>query len=419
MDVISEDDSLATVTDVGTIRPSYSYGVAKVETTQKSGKFLLSANVKGIGSGSFLTEVVNSLEQKQIKIFSPTGEDSVLINRDGSFEIFLVSLDASDRPRTLETDKKYLITPSNGIIGLEKGSSFSKMALQSESFSLVNGGSVVLKVSPIGEDANLDLESTELFQTQLSSKVQVFLPIDGLNISNKDHVGMVQLVDLDGGPISSFKDIKVKISSSNDGLIQTPQDVIIKKGESFAEFPITTKSTIGSSIVSVSARGVVGSEVVAKAVTTSTKLTIFTSGLQEPIPVNEEIQVKIFVDDGNDGSVSGATVEIFPNANATTSVQTIRTGSDGSATFDLTALNGPEIFIDFKASSPGYPDGDTTLGIAVDTPPEGISEFELPAEIIYVAIAGIAIVLIVIVLFLKKSKEPLDDEDEPWEDDDI
>ena len=82
-------------------------------------------------------------------------------------------------------------------------------------------------------------------------------------------------------------------------------------------------------------------------------------------------------------------------------------------------MNGPEIFIDFKASSPGYPDGDTTLGIAVDTPPEGISEFELPAEIIYVAIAGIAIVLIVIVLFLKKSKEPLDDEDEPWEDDDI
>ena len=74
LDIISEDDSLATVIDPGKIRPSYSYGVAKVQTTQKSGEFLISANIKGIGSGSFLTEVVNTLEQKKIKIFSPTGE---------------------------------------------------------------------------------------------------------------------------------------------------------------------------------------------------------------------------------------------------------------------------------------------------------------------------------------------------------
>ena len=35
LDVISEDDLLATVIDVGVISPSYSYGVAEIETTQK------------------------------------------------------------------------------------------------------------------------------------------------------------------------------------------------------------------------------------------------------------------------------------------------------------------------------------------------------------------------------------------------
>jgi hypothetical protein len=419
LDVISEDDSLATVTDIGIIRPSYSYGVAEVETTQKSGKVLLSANVKGIGSGSFITEVVNTLEQKKIKIFSPTGEDSILINRDGSFDVFLVALDGSDRPKTLENEKKYLITPSNGIVNLERKSTFSIMQLQSESFSLVDGGIVVLKVSPIGEDTDLDLESTSIFQTQLSSKVNLMLPIENLDINKKENIGIVQLVDLQNDPIESFRDMRVKISSSDESVLQTNQDAIIKKGESYAEFPIETKGKLGTSVISTSARGVVGTEYEVKTVTSSSELTVSTSGLQEPIPVNQEVQIKIFVDDGNSDSIAGAFIKINPNANATTSVDTIRTGSDGSATFGLTALNGPEIFVDFELTSPGYQDSKKTIPIMVDTPPGGITEVQLPQELVYVIIGGIAVVVIVLVLFLKKSKEPIDEEEEPWEDDDI
>ena len=418
LDVISEDDSLANVIDTGIIRPGYSYGVAKVETTQKSGEVLLSANVKGIGSGSFLTEVVNSLEQKEIMIFSPTGENSLLINRDGSFDVFLVALDASDRPKTLENDKKYLITPTNGIVNLEKKSTFSTISLQSESFTLEDGGTVVLKVTPIGEETNLDLESTRIFQTQLSSKVNVILPINNVDLNKKDNFGVVQLVDLQGDPVESFKDMRIKISSSEESIVQTNQDALIKKGQSYAQFPIETLG-LGESIISSSARGVVGSETPIKTVTSSSALTVYTSGLKEPMPVNEEVLVKIFVDDANDISIPGAIVKITPNANATANTESIRTGADGSATFGLTAVNGPEIEVDFEASSPGFQDSKTTIGIVVDTPPGGLTEVKLPSELIYVIIGGIGIAGVAVVFFVKKSKEPIDDEEEPWEDDDI
>jgi hypothetical protein len=358
---------------------------------------LISANVKGIGSGSFLTEVVNSLEQKNIKIFSPTGENSLLINRDGSFDIFLVALDSSDRPKTLETEKKYLVTPSNGIVDLEKKSTFSITTLQSESFTLEDGGSVVLKVTPIGEDTDLDLESTEIFQTQLSSKVNILLPVENLDINKSEKFGIVQLVDLAGNPIEAFKDMRVKISSSNEFTVQTNQDAIIKKGESYAEFPIDTLGTLGLSTISASARGVVGSDVEVKTVTSSSALTIYTSGLIEPIPVNEEIQVKIFVDDANDISIPGAIVKITPNANATTAIESVRTGSDGSATFVLTALNGPEISVEFEASSPGFQDSRETIEIVVDTPIGGLTEIKLPTELIYVIIGGMGVVVMAVV----------------------
>jgi hypothetical protein len=419
LDVISEDSSLATVVDPGKIRPSYSHGTAIIETTQKSGEFLISANIKGIGSGSFLTEVVNTLEQTQIKAFSPTGEDTILIKRDGSFDIFLVALDASDRPKLLEKDKRYLITPSNGVVDIEKFSTFSMINLQSESFSLEDGGIVILNVESIAQESDVSIKSTTEFNTQLSSKLRVLYPLDNLDINKENHIGVVTLVDILGTPIESFKDMRVKISSSEESIIQTNEDAIIKKGFSYAEFPMKTMNTLGDSLISASARGVVGGNSTINTSTSSSSLSVFTSGLVEPMPVNEEVQVKIFVDDDLADSVAGATVKITPNINATTSETLVRTGSDGSATFGLTALNGPEISIEFEASADGYKDGRKKMDIQVDTPAGGVQEVQLPQELVYVIIGGIVIVAIVVGLFLKKSKEPMDDEEEPWEDEDI
>jgi hypothetical protein len=416
------------VIEPGKIRPSYSYGTAIVETTQKSGEFLLSANIKGIGSGSFLTEVVNTLEQTQILIFSPTGwknaenpssKDTILINRDGSFDVFLVALDSSDRPKVLEKDKRYLITPSNGIVDINKFSTFSVINLQSESFSLEDGGEVTLNVESIAQEADKSLQSTGTFTTQLSSKVNVLFPLDNLDINKEDHLGVVEITDILGTPIKSFKDMRVKISSSDESVVLTDEDAIIKKGTSYASFPMETREKLGESLISATARGVVGGNSTINTSTSSSSLSIFTSGLVEPMPVNEEVQVKIFVDDDLADSIAGATVTITPNVNATVSTTVVRTGSDGSATFGLTAINGPEITLNFEAKAEGYKDGKKKIDILVDTPAGGVQSVQLPQELVYVIIGGVAIVAVVVGLFLKKSKEPLDEDEEPWEDEDI
>jgi hypothetical protein len=429
LDVISEDSSLATVTDPGNIRPGYSFGVAEVQTTQKSGEFLLSANMKGIGSGSFRTEVVNTLEQKEIRAFSPTGQtlvdkkdlSSILINRDGSFDIFLVALDGSERPKVLDSDKRYLITPSNGVLDIKKGSTFEMTNLQSESFKLEDGTVLKLKVQSIGEDADTSLETVTEFKSQLSSKIQIDFPLEKIDVNKENHVGIVQLVDLQGNPIESFRDIKAKILSSDESIIQTNVDAQIKKGMTFGKFPLETSDKLGSSQISANAKGMLGTTSSLKTVSSSSSLSVFTSGLIEPIPVKEEIQVKIFVDDDLAESVAGARVQIIPNANATVSTDLVRTGPDGSATFGLTALNGPQIQLKFAATAEGYKDGKQTLDIMVDTPQGGVpvTDVNLPQELVYVVIGGIVVVVIVVVLFLKKSKENLEDEEEPWEDEDI
>ena len=172
-------------------------------------------------------------------------------------------------------------------------------------------------------------------------------------------------------------------------------------------------------MISSSARGVVGTETEITTSTSSSGLYVFTSGLVEPMPLRQEIQVKIFVDDVLAESVAGAVVKIIPNENATTTVDVVRTGFDGSATFGLVALAGPEISLDFEASAPGYKDGSKTLDVLVDVPTGSLAEIN--AEwIVYLIIGGIAVVAVVIGLFLKKSKEVIDEEEEPWEDvDDI
>jgi hypothetical protein len=244
----------------------------------------------------------------------------------------------------------------------------------------------------------------------------VLFPLDNLDINKENHFGVIELTDILGIPIKSFEDMRVKISSSDESVILTDEDAIIKKGTSYAQFPMETVGKLGESLISSSARGVVGGNSTINTSTSSSSLSIFTSGLIEPMPVNQEVQIKIFVDDDLADSVAGATVTIIPNVNATTTTTVVRTGSDGSATFGLTALNGPEITLDFTVSAEGYKDGSKKLDIIVDTPAGGIQELQLPPELVYVIIGGIAIVAVVVVLFLKKSKEPMEDEEEPWED---
>ena len=427
LNIVTSNEEIATVSDPGRIKSSYSYGVGEISTTQKGGTVGISVSIKGIGSETFETTVVNSLAFNNVALFSPTGNDALLFERDGSFDLFLVALDASSRPKTLDFDEKFLITPTNSLVEIKKGTTYSLETFQGDSFTIKDRDPINLKVSPIGEGANTKLTSAKNFNAQLSSKLSVKLPsesvdVESINSSVKEGVGTVQLVDLQGNPIPASKNIKVKTLSSNKAVAVVEDSVLIPAGSSFAEFPIDILGTQGASTVSASAKGLISGDSKITAKSTASSLSVFTSGLVEPIPLNQEIEITLFVDDDSADSVAGAKIFIKPDENATTSVDLTRTGPDGSATFGLTALSGPEISVDFDVQAEGFIDGQDSIDILVDYDPakDGpIAELNLPTELVYVIIGGIAVVIIIVVLFLKKSKEPLDEEEEPWEDEDI
>ena len=61
LDVISGDNNLITVRNIGKIEVGNSFGTAIISSGQKSGSVLISTSVQGVGSDSFLTEVLNTL----------------------------------------------------------------------------------------------------------------------------------------------------------------------------------------------------------------------------------------------------------------------------------------------------------------------------------------------------------------------
>jgi hypothetical protein len=405
INVISSDDDLAKITDGGKIYSSYSYGTAKISTGQKTGPVTISTSVNGVGTGSFTTNVVNTLEQKEVRLFSPTGENSLIFDRDGFFDIFLIALDT----------EKYLVTPTNGLVEINKGSTFTFTQLRSDTFGVSEDATqVILVVEPIGEKANFDLEGSSSFISQPSSKMQVLLPLEKINSEHQQNMGIIQLVDLQGNPVIPKFDIKSKITSSKDTVVQILDDSIIPTGFSYATFPIKTTGLVGDSVISVSAKGVNGTSTIINTASSQTQLQIFTGGLSEEIPVNQPVEFKLFVDDENADSVSGASVKIITDETALITPEIVRTSSDGSAIVSLTAFEGPDISFEIIATAEGYAEGKDSFTVNVDAPDKVFDsiDLELPDWIIYIVVGGILMVGVVVFMFLRKTKTNLEEE---WE----
>ncbi|NIP61576.1 MAG: hypothetical protein GWN01_00895 [Nitrosopumilaceae archaeon] len=418
LEVVSGNNELIQIQDEGKIKSSYSYGTAKISSGKHSGQSLVSATIKGIGSDSLLTEVVNSLEQQKMLVFSPTGEDTILFDRDGYFDVFLVSLDSDDRPKMMEQNSKYLITPTNGLLKIEKGNSFAFGTLRSDSFDIDEGVEVDLTVVPIGESADLDLESTKTFVAQPSSKLVLTMPMKNLNVRNDGHVGIVQLVDLQGKPMPVSKPINTKISSSDENVVLTFNDATIPTGKSYNTFEITTTGELGKSTVLASAKGVIGAGTGIETSTSLTKLKIYTGGFAEKIPVNKPYEVKLYIDDENAETIEGALVKIIANESAVVTPEEVKTAPDGSAIFNIKPLEGPKISFDILATAEGYVDDKETITLPVDSPDESISfaELEFPEWVVYIAISALIMVAVLVVLFLRKSRENWE---EDWEEEEI
>ncbi|HSA77084.1 MAG TPA: hypothetical protein VLE02_06030 [Nitrosarchaeum sp.] len=419
LNVISGDSKLVTIKDIGKIEVGNSFGTATITSGQKSGPVLISASVQGIGSDSVLTEVVNTLEQKEARIFSPTGQNTILFDREGNFDVFLIAIDSQDRPKVLKHDSKYLITPTNGVIEIKKDTTFAFATLRSDSFTITEDESFIdLKVVPIGEGADLSLETKKTFVTQPSSKMLVLLPTNKINANHDKNFGIVQIVDLQGNPIIPTYDVKSKITSSKESLVQVIDDAVIPSGISYALFPIETTGIIGNSVISASAKGVIGTESEVNTDSSLTKLKIFTSGLADQISVDKPVEIKLFIDDENAESVPGASIKISTDGNSLVVPDVIQTGPDGSAVVRLTATNGPSISLNLIATAEGYSEGKDTLTINVDSPDKTLNtvDLDLPEWIVYVILAAILLIGVLVVLFLKKSKAPLE---EDWEEEEL
>lgn len=414
--VISSDEKLASITSGGKILSSYSYGTATISTGQKTGFVKISASINGVGTGSFTTQIINTLEQKEVKLFSPTGQDSIIFDRDGYFDIFLISLDAQERPKVMKENGKYLVTPTNGIVEIEKDSTFTFTQLRSDSFNISNEHQdITLIVEPIGEHADLNLEGSKTFTTHPTSQMQVILPVEKINSNHEYNIGVIQLVDLQGNPVIPKFNVKSKIMSSKDSVVQIIDDAIIPAGVSYATFPIKTTGTVGNAEISASAKGVNGTSMLINTASSQTQLKIFTGGLDNEIPANQPIEFRLFVDDENADSISGASIEIISNEEeALISPNVVRTSSDGSAIVSLTAFKGPNISFEIIATAEGYAEGKDTFTVNVDAPERTFDaiDLELPEWIIYIVIGGILMVGVVVFMFLKKSKTNLEEE---WE----
>ncbi|WKT57611.1 hypothetical protein QVH35_09715 [Candidatus Nitrosotenuis chungbukensis] len=130
INLISSNDLLLKIKEIGNIDVTSSYGTAIIESGQETGTVVLSSTIKGIGSASIQTEVINTLKQEKTMVFSPTGNTAILFDKNGYFDLFVISLDMKGRPTLVENEIRYLLTPINEILTIEKNKTFSHVNFQ-------------------------------------------------------------------------------------------------------------------------------------------------------------------------------------------------------------------------------------------------------------------------------------------------
>ncbi len=425
INLISSDALLLKTNDVGTINSGYSYGTAQIQSGKETGIVTLSSTIKGVGSATTSTEVVNTLKHDNTMIFSPTGTGSILFDKNGNFDLFVIALDGKDRPAFVEGQAKYLLTPINELVEIKKEKTFAHANFHSDSFGVANKDQVIMDAIPVGVSADEGLKATTTFRTDPSSIIKVILPYTELDVNSENpYTGLVQLVDLGGNPIRATADVKVKINATNADLIQIPRFVNINEGSSYGIFDIITNGEIGYSVLSANANGVIGSEEEFETKSFLTKLKISTGGVSEPISPGEPIELKLYVDDSFLNSVEGAAIQIEPDPSTTVTPTSVRTEEDGSAKVHFTAPIGVDsISLKIFATAEGYVDEQRTFEFSVDSEETEVAQvldLGFPEWIIYIAIAAVLVVVGVVFIFLKKPKAISEDEYEDiYEDDEI
>jgi hypothetical protein len=410
INLISSSDLLLKIGKTGGIDATSSHGTATIETGQETGQVVLSSTIKGIGSASTLTEVINTLKQEKTMVFSPTGDDSILFDKTGRFDLFLISLDTKDRPTIVENPIRYLITPINEILTIEKDKTFSHVAFQGNAIRAENQESITINAIPIGESADARLGATNTFEKKPTAKLDLSIPFGILNTNGNEYIGTVQMTDFNGNPIAAFDDQRVKFTPSKLGLVDMPDYVIIPKGESSANFVVKTKDNNGQFNLTATANGIVGdvAEIETKSVVTKLKISI--GSVVEPIQVDQQTELKIYIDDEHANAMSGVTVKVISD-DASVTPNTVTTSADGSATIQFNPKQSPKTSLQILAYAQGFDEEQKTFDFTVVSTPDDTKN-EIPQWIIYTGVGAVAAIVAGMVFVLRKPKLQLEDDEE-------
>jgi len=431
INLISSNQLLLNIENKGSVDSSSSYGTATIASGKETGTATLSATIKGIGSATAPTKIVNTLKHDETMIFSPIGENTILFDKNGKFDLFVIALDGKNRPTFVENEAKYLLMPINQLVEIEKNRTFAHSNFPSESFATNDKDPVTMEAIPVGVSASEGLKAKTSYNRNPSSQVQIILPYTEIDADSKSpYVGVVQLEDFRGNPIIVSNELKVKLESTREegspALVQTPRFVTIPAGTSFASFEMLPLGKSGFSGISANANGVIGSEVDFETKSFLTKLAISTGSVAEPLVPGESVELKVYVDDQYLQSVPGAALRIVPGDSGTVTPTNIKTEADGSAKIHFTPSRDALTFsLQIFATAEGYVEDKKMFEYSVATDGSAGNGLSLgvPDWIVYIGIAVVVVIAAVMFLFMKKPKNTSDEEDELelelFEDEDI
>ncbi|MGI0082774.1 MAG: Ig-like domain-containing protein [Nitrosopumilaceae archaeon] len=416
LSVVSNDTSRVRIVDAGNILSSDSYGTAILASGGKTGKATISTILKGLGSGSITTNVVNPSAAATTKIFSPAGSDKILFNNEGYADIFFMLIDSNGRPTTSKDEIKYLLKPINQLIEIPSREYFvNKQSVIGSYGRAAESKLVEINADPVGISAVSMLEVTSSFIiVPPSVTLQVIIPFENIaGANNENRIGVVQLIDDYENPISLPFDLKVKLGSNNTEVIQVPSSVTIASGASFVEFPVTTFGNPGFSAISASAELLHGSEAILFVEPYYPALNVYLQYLDTTIEWNKEAIIDIFVEDEYGLAVEDATVRLTAGTNSTVSPATVRTDEDGIATVTFKAdTDKPTTSLTAEVSKDGYEYGEATIDLTVTgfTQEGGGTIFGLPFWVTYAGIAGIVGGIAVVAFMILRKPKPTEEE---------
>ena len=405
--LVSNNAQVLAIDNVGGIPTTSSYGTSIIYTGQRPGEATVSAVLEGLGSGSNNTSVVNPLIASSSTIFTPIGDGKIIINPEGYYDLFVVSLDTAGRPTTSKNPVKYIIEPVNEFVEIPSQETFAKM--QGYKWPATNQ-TVSVSATPIGVESESLLKATsDLRLVSASSTTKVMVAFDKIaGVSNTSTVGVVGLIDFYGNPDPAPTDSKVVLNSDKPEILKVPSSVIVPKGSSFVSFPVTTFIKDGTAKISATSGNFLPSNVEITVKPFIPKLKISFEPIASPLVSSNDVNVKIFVDGPSNRPEEGALVNLNTDTNSTATPPSSMTDSTGAANFVLKALKGTSTTLTAVASKTGYPTETKTMTLDVLYVPGLEINW-----ILYVAMGGaVAGVAIVALYFLRKPKELSDEEQE-------